>query len=141
MRISDWSSDVCSSDPRERQGNVKLSIDEGKRSGKLVAELENVSFAYDAQPIIKDLSTTILRRDRIGLIGPNGAGKTTLIKVILGELEPKQGQVRLGTNPIIGYFDQTRSNHDENATLADTINPRSEERCLGNESVSPYQSR
>src|SRR3546814_6056457 len=124
MRISDWSSDVCSSDPRERQGNVKLSIDEGKRSGKLVAELENVSFAYDAQPIIKDLSTTILRRDRIGLIGPNGAGKTTLIKVILGELEPKQGQVRLGTNLSIGYFDQMRSNLDENATLADTIKDR-----------------
>src|SRR3546814_15111211 len=126
MRISDWSSDVCSSDPRERQGNVKLSIDEGKRSGKLVAELENVSFAYDAQPIIKDLSTTILRRDRIGLIGPNGAGKTTLIKVILGELEPKQGQVRLGTNPSIRYFAHIRANLDDNATLADTKHPRSD---------------
>jgi ATP-binding cassette subfamily F protein uup len=111
---------------RERQGNVRLAIDEGSRSGKLVAELDDVSFSYGERPIISHLSTTLMRRDRIGLIGPNGAGKTTLIKVLLGELRPTAGKVRLGTNLNIGYFDQMRANLDENATLADTINPGSE---------------
>jgi len=118
---------------RDRLGNVRLSIDQGTRSGKLVAELENVSYAYDARPIISDLSTTILRRDRIGLIGPNGAGKTTLLKIILGELAPKSGSVRLGTNLAIGYFDQMRARLDEDATLADTINPGSEWIEIGNQ--------
>ncbi|HEY9571691.1 MAG TPA: ATP-binding cassette domain-containing protein [Pusillimonas sp.] len=111
---------------RERQGNVNLAVAEGQRSGKLVAELEGVSHSYGDLVVINNLSTTILRKDRIGLIGPNGAGKTTLLKIILGELKPDSGNVRLGTNLTVGYFDQMRSQLDENATLADTINPGSE---------------
>jgi ATP-binding cassette subfamily F protein uup len=111
---------------RERQGNVNLAVAEGQRSGKLVAELEHVSHRYGDLVVIDDLSTTILRKDRIGLIGPNGAGKTTLLKIILGELKPDSGHVRLGTNLTVGYFDQMRAQLDENATLADTINPGSE---------------
>jgi len=111
---------------RERLGNVSLAIAEGKRSGKLVAELTQVSHAFGERVIVRDLSTTILRQDRIGLIGPNGAGKTTLLKIILGELKPDQGEVRLGVNLTVGYFDQMRARLDENATVADTISPGSE---------------
>lgn len=118
---------------RERQGNVNLAVAEGQRSGKLVAELENVAHSYGDQVIVRDFSTTILRKDRIGLIGPNGAGKTTLLKIILGQLEPDSGQVRLGVNLTVGYFDQMRSQLDESATLADTINPGSEWVEIGNQ--------
>lgn len=111
---------------RERQGNVSLSIAEGQRSGKLVAELHNVSHQYGERVIVRDFSTAIMRKDRIGFIGPNGSGKTTLLKIILGKLQPTSGTVRLGTNLTVGYFDQMRSQLDENATLADTINPGSE---------------
>lgn len=111
---------------RERQGNVRLAVAEGQRSGKLVAELEHVTHGYGDRTLIKDLSTIVLRKDRIGFIGPNGAGKTTLLRIILGKLKPDEGTVRLGTNLTIGYFDQMRSQLDENATLADTINPGSE---------------
>lgn len=118
---------------RERQGNVNLAVAEGQRSGKLVAELDKVSYSYGQAPIIRDLSLTIMRGDRIGLIGQNGAGKTTLLRVILGLLEPTQGTVRLGTNLAIGYFDQMRNQLDENATLADTISPGSEWVEIGNQ--------
>ena len=111
---------------RERVGNVSLAIAEGKRSGKLVAELTGVSHAFGERIIVRDLSTTILRQDRIGLIGPNGVGKTTLLKIILGELAPDQGQVRLGVNLTVGYFDQMRSKLEEHVTVADTISPGSE---------------
>lgn len=111
---------------RERQGNVSLAIAEGQRSGKLVAELQNVSHQYGERVIVRDFSTAIMRKDRIGFIGPNGSGKTTLLKIILGKLQPTSGTVRLGTNLTVGYFDQMRSQLDENATLADTINPGSE---------------
>src|SRR5690606_34750639 len=111
---------------RERAGNVNLAIAEGQRSGKLVAELTHVSHAFSERVIVRDLSTTIMRQDRIGLIGPNGAGKTTLLKIILGELKPDQGQVRLGVNLTVGYFDQMRSRLEENVTVADTISPGSE---------------
>jgi len=111
---------------RERAGNVRMAVAEGARSGKLVAELQNVGHRYGERVIVRDLSTTIMRRDRIGLIGPNGAGKTTLLRIILGELQPTSGSVRLGTQLTIGYFDQMRAKLDENATLADTINPGSE---------------
>ncbi len=113
-------------DRRERQGNVQLALDAGQRSGKLVAELVDVSKSFGDQCVIKNYSTTIMRGDRIGLIGPNGAGKSTLLKLILGTLEPDSGTVKLGTNLSVAYFDQMRSQLDENATLADVINPGSE---------------
>lgn len=111
---------------RERMGNVTLAVAEGRRSGKLVAELENITHGYNGRTLISDFSTTIMRKDRIGLIGPNGSGKTTLLKIILGQLTPNEGTVRLGTKLTVGYFDQMRTQLDENATLAETINPGSE---------------
>jgi ATP-binding cassette subfamily F protein uup len=119
-------------DRRERQGNVQLAIDSGQRSGKLVAELENVSKSFGDRCVVNDYSTTIMRGDRIGFIGPNGAGKSTLLKLILGTLQPDSGTVKLGTNLSVAYFDQMRSQLDEDATLADVINPGSEWIEIGN---------
>ncbi|WP_018151647.1 ATP-binding cassette domain-containing protein [Leeia oryzae] len=111
---------------RSQQGQVNLQLDAGEKSGKLVAELENVTFAYDDRTLVRNFSTRIQRGDRIGLIGPNGIGKTTLLKLILGELQPQSGHVKQGTNLNIAYFDQFRVQLDENATLTDTISPGSE---------------
>lgn len=118
---------------RERQGNVKLALDSGERSGKLIAELDHVKKAYGDRVLIKDFSTRIMRGDRIGLLGPNGAGKTTLLKLILGELEPDSGTIQRGTNMNVAYFDQMREQLNEEATLADTISPGSEYVQIGNE--------
>jgi ABC transport system ATP-binding/permease protein len=118
---------------RERQGNVKLSLDAGERSGKLVAELDNVVKAYGERTLINGFSTRILRGDRIGLLGPNGVGKTTLLKLILGELEADSGTIQRGTNMNVAYFDQMREALDEEATLADTISPGADFVEIGNE--------
>lgn len=114
------------SERRDRLGNVSLAIAEGQRSGKLVAELDNVSKSFGDRVVIRDYSTTLMRGDRIGIIGPNGAGKTTLLKIMLGELAPDTGNVRIGTNVSVAYFDQMRAQLDENASLVDIINPGSE---------------
>ncbi|WP_374568985.1 ATP-binding cassette domain-containing protein [Ideonella sp.] len=111
---------------REQQGRVRLDIDRGAASGKLVAELENVSKAYGDKTIVRDFSAIFLRGDKVGLVGPNGAGKTTLLKMILGQLAPDSGTVRTGSNMQIAYFDQMREALDPNKTLADTISPGSE---------------
>lgn len=118
---------------RERQGNVKLNLDAGERSGKLVAELDNVKKSYGDKTLINGFSTRILRGDRIGLLGPNGVGKTTLLKLILGEIEPDSGTVERGTKMNIAYFDQMREQLDEEATLADTISPGSDFVEIGTE--------
>jgi ABC transport system ATP-binding/permease protein len=117
----------------ERLGNVKLSLDAGERSGKLVAELEGVSKSFGDRTVLKNVSTRIMRGDRVGLIGANGAGKSTLIRVILGQLEPDSGTVRLGTNLQVAYFDQLREQLDEERTVADTISPGSDWVEIGNE--------
>jgi len=106
---------------RARVGKVALAVDEGERSGKLVVELRGVGKHYGGLPVVQDFSCRILRGDKVGLIGPNGSGKTTLLKLILGEIQPDQGQVRLGTKLDFAYFDQFRATLDEEATLADTI--------------------
>jgi len=111
---------------REVLGQVRLEIDAGVPSGKIVAELRDVSFSYGAAPIVSHFSATILRGDKVGLIGPNGAGKTTLLKLILGELQPASGAVRQGSKLAVAYFDQMRSRLDLDATLADCISPGSE---------------
>jgi len=111
---------------RDVQGKVRLDIDTGSSSGKIVAELEGVSKSFGDRVIVRDFSTTILRGDKIGLIGPNGAGKTTLLKMILGELPPDSGEVRMGTRLTVAYFDQMRDTLNLDATLADTISPGSE---------------
>ena len=121
------------SERRERVGNVNFAIATGERSGKLVAELKDVHHAFADKVVVDNYSTTIVRGDRIGLIGPNGAGKTTLLKIILGLLEPTQGEVKLGTNLSIAYFDQMREQLDENAPLTDVINPGSEWIEIGNQ--------
>ena len=94
---------------REQQGNVRMEVAQGESSGKKVVEARDVSFDYGGKPMLAGLDTLIMRGDRIGLIGPNGSGKTTLIKVLLGELAPTAGEVRLGTNLQVAYFDQYRS--------------------------------
>jgi ATP-binding cassette subfamily F protein uup len=111
---------------REQQGQVRLDIGAGERSGKIVADLENVSKAFGEKVIIKDFTSTILRGDKVGLIGPNGAGKTTLLKIVLGEETADSGKVRLGTKLNVAYFDQMRAQLNEEASLADTIAPGSD---------------
>jgi ATP-binding cassette subfamily F protein uup len=111
---------------RDQQGQVKLDIGAGERSGKIVAELENVSKTYGEKVIISGFTGTVLRGDKVGLIGPNGAGKTTLLKIILGEETADSGRVKLGTKLNVAYFDQMRTQLNEEATLADTIAPGSD---------------
>jgi ATP-binding cassette subfamily F protein uup len=106
---------------RDAVGRVKLEIQEADRSGALVASLEGVSFSRGARPIIRDLSVSVMRGDRIGIIGPNGSGKTTLLRLILGQLAPSVGSVRLGTNLRIALFDQLRDQLDDEKTVADNV--------------------
>jgi ATP-binding cassette subfamily F protein uup len=106
---------------RERQGTARMQLQEAERSGALVAEIDGISYAWDGKPLIRDFSTTILRGDRIGIIGPNGSGKTTLLRLLLGELEPQAGTVRLGTRREVLYFDQLRDQLDRNATVQDNL--------------------
>jgi ATP-binding cassette subfamily F protein uup len=108
---------------RERIGTAKLALDAGGRSGKLVAELRGVGKSFGGRAIVRDLDLTIQRGDRLALIGPNGAGKSTLLKLILGELAPDAGTVRLGTNLAVAYFDQLRTQLDEDRTVAETVSP------------------
>ncbi len=111
---------------RERMGKVNLQLEVGDKSGKLVAELDQVHKSYGQRPIVRNFSTRIQRGDKIGLIGPNGAGKTTLLRLILGELAPDSGTVRQGTKLEIAYFDQFRTQLNPDATLADVISPGSD---------------
>ena len=106
---------------RNRTGNVNMQITEADRSGRLVARLKNVSYSYDGSPLISDFSTEISRGDRIGIVGPNGSGKTTLLRLILGELQPESGEVRLGSNLHIAYFDQMRTRLREDKSLVENI--------------------
>jgi ATP-binding cassette subfamily F protein uup len=118
---------------RERLGTMRLSLDAGPRSGQLVAELTEVGKSVAGRRLIAQLSMRVLRGDRLGLIGPNGAGKTTLLRLLLGELPPDEGSVRLGTNLKVAYFDQLRAQLDPEATLADMISPGAEWVEIGGE--------
>ena len=118
---------------RERQGKVELAIDAGDKSGKLVAELVGVNKSFGDKRVVRDFSCRLQRGDRIGLIGPNGAGKTTLLRLILGELKPDAGTVRLGTKIDVAYFDQFRTQLDEEAALVDVISPGSDFVEIGNQ--------
>ncbi len=106
---------------RERQGKANLALAAAERSGKLVIEAENITYAYGDKLIVKDFSTTILRGDRIGLIGPNGAGKSTLLKLLLKQLQPRSGQIRHGTKLEIIWFDQQRSQLAPEKTVVGTV--------------------
>ena len=118
---------------RERLGQVNLRVDDGARSGQMVAELTAVAKSYGGRVLIRDFTTRILRGDRIGLIGPNGAGKTTLLKLILGEIEPDAGTVRRGANLSVAYFDQLRDRLDPEATVQGTITPGADWVVLGDQ--------
>ena len=111
---------------RDKIGKVEMSVDTGERSGKLVAELSNVSKSYGGRNIINDFSCRIQRGDKIGLLGPNGCGKSTLLKIVLGQLQPDKGQVKLGTKISVAYFDQLRAQLNDEATLVDTISQGSD---------------
>lgn len=118
---------------RDRQGKVELAIDAGDKSGKLVAELLDVSKSFGEKTVVRNFSCRLQRGDRIGVIGANGAGKTTLLRLILGELTPDAGSVRLGTKMQVAYFDQFRTQLDEEAALVDVISPGSDFVEIGNE--------
>ena len=106
---------------QEAIGAVKMQIQDGQRSGNLVADVENISFAYDQRPIVRDFSTTIFRGDKVGVVGVNGAGKTTLLRLLLGQLPPQSGRVRLGSNLQIAYFDQLREQLRDDATVEENV--------------------
>jgi ABC transport system ATP-binding/permease protein len=113
---------------RDLIGNVRLQVEQADQSGKLVFEAKAISKSYAGQPglapptaVLRDFSTRVIRGDRIGLIGPNGAGKTTLLRILLGELTPDEGEVRLGANVQIAYYDQQREQLDPDRTVFDTV--------------------
>jgi len=106
---------------QELSGGVRMALHAGKRSGNLVIAAENVGYQYPGKEVIRDFSTTILRQDRVGVIGANGCGKTTLLRLLLGELPPQQGRVRLGTNLEVVYFDQLRDQLDSEKTVFDNV--------------------
>ena len=111
---------------RERAGRIKVEVDSGERSGKLVCEMIGVAKALGGQALIRNLDLTIMRGDRLGLIGANGAGKSTLLRLILGQLEPDEGSIRLGTNLNVAYFDQLREQLDGELSVAETVSPGSD---------------
>jgi ATP-binding cassette subfamily F protein uup len=106
---------------RERQGIARIQTQEAERSGTLVIEAKNVSFGFGDRLVIPSLSTTIFRGDKVGIIGANAAGKTTLIRVLLGELSPREGTIRHGTRLEVAYFDQLKATLDENKTVQQNI--------------------
>lgn len=106
---------------RNLVGNANMRMAEADQSGKLIAEAEEVSYAWGDKPIVRGLNTTILRGDKVGIIGPNGCGKTTLLKILLGDLEPDDGRLRTGTKQQVAYFDQLRSQLDEDKSVIDNI--------------------
>ena len=118
---------------RERAGNVSMQITEAERSGRLVARAEHITFIYRGEPLIKDFSVEISRGDRVGIVGGNGCGKTTLLQMLLGELKPHSGQVRLGTNLQIAYFDQMRTQLREDKTLIENLGDGQEYVTVGGE--------
>jgi ATP-binding cassette subfamily F protein uup len=106
---------------RERTGTVSMQIQEGRKTGGLVLEVTDISYAWGDEPVIRDFSVNIMRGDKVGIVGPNGAGKTTLLKLLLGDLEPQSGKVRQGTHLEVAYSDQMRSLLDETKTAREIV--------------------
>ena len=118
---------------RDQMGSIRMSLDAGEKSGKIVAEVKGLSKSFGDCVIVKDLDFTLMRGDRLGLIGRNGAGKSTLIKLLLGKIQPDAGTVKLGTNIKLAYFDQLREQLDLTKTVAETISPGSDWVEIGGE--------
>jgi ATP-binding cassette subfamily F protein uup len=106
---------------RQREGSARIELQTGSMSGQKVIEAKNISFDYGGDPIVRDFTTTIWRGDKIGIIGPNGGGKTTLLKLLLGQLEPASGEIKLGTNLQVVYLDQLRGQIDNAKTVAQNV--------------------
>jgi ATP-binding cassette subfamily F protein uup len=109
------------SERRQREGTARIEIQAGSMSGQKVIEARDITFAYDERPIVRNFSTTVWRGDKIGIIGPNGGGKTTLLKLLLGQLAPDSGEVKLGTNLQVVYLDQLRGQIDDAKTVAQNV--------------------
>jgi ATP-binding cassette subfamily F protein uup len=106
---------------RERQGTARMQAQEAERSGALVIEARGAGFSYGDRPVIYDLTTTVMRGDKVGIIGPNGSGKTTLLRLLLGQLTPQEGAVRHGTNLEVAYFDQLKATLDGEKTVQQNV--------------------
>ncbi|MGB4709032.1 MAG: ATP-binding cassette domain-containing protein [Fuerstiella sp.] len=115
------------SERREKMGTAKLQLQAAEKSGRLVAQLKNVTHGFGGPALIKDFSTTVFRGDKIGVIGPNGIGKSTLLKILLGELVPEQGEVKLGTNMSVAYFDQLRGQLDPSKSARENVSEGTDE--------------
>jgi ATP-binding cassette subfamily F protein uup len=111
---------------RSEMGSVRMQAQEAERTGRLVIEAQGVSFGYQERPVIRDLTATLMRGDKVGILGPNGSGKTTLLRLLLGELAPQSGTIRHGTNLEIVYFDQLRAQINEDKTVQDNVSGGSE---------------
>ncbi|WP_372370296.1 ATP-binding cassette domain-containing protein [Candidatus Uabimicrobium sp. HlEnr_7] len=106
---------------RKKMGNVRMDAQQADKSGNLVVRVKNLAFSYEDTEIIPDFSMTVMRGDKVGIIGKNGTGKTTLLKILLGDLQPQQGSVHLGTNLEIAYFDQLRNLLDRDKSVYENI--------------------
>ncbi len=106
---------------REQSGNARITLATAQASGRKVIEAKHITQAYGGRTLLDDVSTTIMRGDRVGIMGPNGAGKSTLLKILLGELKPQQGEVTLGTGLEVAYFDQHRSVLDDRMNALDNV--------------------
>jgi ABC transport system ATP-binding/permease protein len=118
---------------RERVGTVRMAAQDAGRTGQVVIETKNVGYAYGERYIIRGLTTTIMRGDKVGIIGPNGSGKTTLLRVLLGELPPRQGSVRHGTRLSVAYFDQLRAQLNEDQSAVENIGQGSDHVTINGE--------
>ncbi|SPT70210.1 ATP-binding cassette domain-containing protein [Anaerobiospirillum thomasii] len=120
---------------RDRQGRVKMQVSEAEKSGNIVFELSGISVDYEGTRIIDNFAATVMRSDRIGIVGPNGAGKTTLIKVLLGQLKPDEGKVKVGSNVIYQYFDQYHETLELDKSVADNVAEGRQDITLGNKTL------
>ena len=121
------------SERRERVGAVRMAAQDAERSGQIVIEAKNATYSYGARPVIRGLTATIMRGDKVGIVGPNGSGKTTLLRLLLGELTPQQGSVHHGTRLSVAYFDQLRAQLDENKSAVENIGQGSDHVTINGE--------
>ncbi len=120
---------------RDRPGALRMQVREAEKSGRLVIEARSAGFGYGDKPVIRDLTTTVMRGDRVGIVGPNGSGKTTLLRLLLGEVTPDTGTLRHGTHLEVAYFDQLHDGLDETRTVADNVTDGSDRVTFGGKTL------